>query len=293
MTMPKGWNNSNNNANTNNNNNLPLSRKQKKLLHQKAKLEASLNDVRMQIQKEEERDKGPRKRKQNKLSHHKTNLEISLQDVWRQIQKEEQKQQDKYLKKHDPPPTPQPPATPAAGGTSSKARKKTSKKKIAGIVILVILGIFGALIAIGASLSSTTNTTTPPAAVVSPAQQTEDRIARLLGNDPNRVNDPQWRQVATDILRSESMDNALLVIHSNTDWSAVVQDSDFVQESVDGFGSRSIEFECSPFGIFSHVVQKGTESGVLNVSVAQNGQIVKQANTGAAYGVVSIAGNCE
>jgi hypothetical protein len=107
MTMPKGWNNSNNNANTNNNNNLPLSRKQKKLLHQKASLEASLNDVRMQIQKEEERDKGPRKRKQNKLSHHKTNLEISLQDVWRQIQQEEQKHQDKYLKKHDPPSLPQ------------------------------------------------------------------------------------------------------------------------------------------------------------------------------------------
>lgn len=78
-----------------------------KLLHQEASLEASLNDVRMQIQKEEERDKGPRKRKQNKLSHHKTNLEISLQDVWRQIQKEEQKQQDKYLKKHGPPLSPQ------------------------------------------------------------------------------------------------------------------------------------------------------------------------------------------
>ena len=112
MTMPEGSNNSNNNANTNNNNNLPLSRKQKKLLHQKVNLEASLNDVRMQIQKEEERDKGPRKRKQNKLYHHKTNLELSLKDVWRQIQKEEQKQQDKYFKKHDrpsssPPPPPQ------------------------------------------------------------------------------------------------------------------------------------------------------------------------------------------
>jgi hypothetical protein len=64
-------------------------------------LEASLKDVRMKIQKEEERDKGPRRRKQNKLYHQKTNLELSLKDVWRQIQKEEQKQQDKYLKKHD------------------------------------------------------------------------------------------------------------------------------------------------------------------------------------------------
>jgi hypothetical protein len=87
------------------------------------------------------------------------------------------------------------------------------------------------------------------------------------------------------------MDDALLVIHSNTCWSAVVQNSDFVQESVDGFGSRSIEFECSPFGIFSHVVQKSTDYGVLNVYVAQDGRILKQAHTAAGYGVVSIAGN--
>jgi hypothetical protein len=143
-----------------------------------------------------------------------------------------------------------------------------------------------------ANLSSTTTTTTTPGAVVNQTQQTEDRIARLLQNDPNRINDPQWRQVATDIIRTENMDNALLVIHSNTGWSAVVQDSDLVQESVDGFGSRSIAFECNTFGIFSHVVQKSTDTGVLNVYVAQNGQIIKQANTGAAYGIVSIAGSC-
>ncbi len=131
-----------------------------------------------------------------------------------------------------------------------------------------------------------------PGAQYTEQQQTDERIVRLLGNDPSRINDPQWLRVATDILRTENMTNALLVIHSNTGWSAVVQDSNFVQESVDGFGSRSIEFECSPFGIFSHVVQKSTDHGVLNVYVAQNGHIVKQANTGAAYGVVSIAGNC-
>jgi hypothetical protein len=37
----------------------------------------------MQIQKEEQRDKGPRKRKQKKLAHNKTDLEISLQDAER------------------------------------------------------------------------------------------------------------------------------------------------------------------------------------------------------------------
>lgn len=130
-------------------------------------------------------------------------------------------------------PTALPAATPASGGGigSSRAPKKTrSKKKIAVIVILVIIGIFGALIAIGLSLSSTRTTTTEtaPGPVVNQTQQTEDRIARLLGNDPNRINDPQWRQVATDIIRTENMDNALLVIHSTTGWSAVVQDSDFL-----------------------------------------------------------------
>jgi hypothetical protein len=79
-------------------------------------------------------------------------------------------------------------------------------------VILVIIGIFGALIDIGLSLSSTTTTTTP-VAVVNQTQQTEDRIARLLGNDPNRINDPQWRQVVMDVLRTENMDNASLVIY--------------------------------------------------------------------------------
>jgi hypothetical protein len=123
-------------------------------------------------------------------------------------------------------------------------------------------------------------------------QQTEDRIATLLGYEPERINDPAWRQVATDIIRTENRDNAVLVIHSTTGWTAVVQDSDFVQQTIDGFGSRSIFFKCNTFGIFSNVVQKTTDSGVLDVFVAQNGHIVKQAHTGAAYGVVSMAGNC-
>jgi hypothetical protein len=110
--------------------------------------------------------------------------------------------------------------------------------------------------------------------------------SKLIQNDPNRINDPQWRQVASDIIRTEKMDNTLLVIHSTTSWNAVVQDSNFVQESVDGFGSRSIEFECNTFGVFSHVVQKSTEGGVLNVYVAQKRHIIKQANNGTAYGVV-------
>jgi hypothetical protein len=88
------------------------------------------------------------------------------------------------------------------------------------------------------------------------------------------------------------MDNALLVIHSDTSWSAVVQGSDFVQETIDGSGSRSIEVKCERNGIFPHVIQKDTESGVLNVYMAKDGQIVKQDNTAADYGVISLSGAC-
>ncbi|MGH9925583.1 MAG: hypothetical protein ACREAS_06725 [Nitrososphaera sp.] len=104
--------------------------------------------------------------------------------------------------------------------------------------------------------------------------------------------------MATEIIRSENIShgNALLVIHSDVGWSAVVQDSDFVAQSVDGFGVRSIELKCDGGfwmdGIFSHVVQKSSEYGVLNIYVAQDGRIIKQGGTGAAYGVVSVAGEC-
>lgn len=124
---------------------------------------------------------------------------------------------------------------------------------------------------------------------------TENRIRSLLANDPNRINNIHWLQVALDIISTNNTgDMAKLVIHSDTGWSAVVLDSNFVMRTVDGFGTRSIDFQCSGFGggIYSHVVQKDSESGVLNVFVAQDGRILKQAGTAADYGVVSIAGNC-
>jgi hypothetical protein len=125
---------------------------------------------------------------------------------------------------------------------------------------------------------------------------TENVLRSILANDPSRINDNDWRKVALDIISTNNTgDIAKLVIHSDTGWSAVVQDSNFVQRSVDGFGIGSIDFYCGSFGgggIYSHVVQKSTGHGVLNVYVAQDGRILKQAHTAADYGVVSIAGTC-
>ncbi len=122
----------------------------------------------------------------------------------------------------------------------------------------------------------------------------ENEIRFILQNDPNRINNIDWRQTALDIIiTGNTGDTAKLVIHSTTSWSAVVQDSNFVQRTVDGSGQRSIDFHCGGFGgVYSVVVQKSTDYGVLNVYVAQDGRILKQANTAADYGVVSIAGNC-
>jgi hypothetical protein len=158
------------------------------------------------------------------------------------------------------------------------------------IGIIVAVAVVAALVAMGINANS--GSTTPASIEGNQTQQNEDRIAAMLGNDPNRVNDPGWRQTATDILSTEHMDKALLVIHSDTSWSAVVQGSDFVQETVDGSGNRAIEVECEPNGIFSHVVQKGTVTGVIDVYMAQDGRIIKQGGTAAEYGVVSVAGNC-
>ena len=71
-------------------------------------------------------------------------------------------------------------------------------------------------------------------------------MAEILLNDPNRINDARWRQVAAEIILSETIGggNTILVIHSDTSWSAVVQDSDFVQQSTDGYGVDSVVFKC-------------------------------------------------
>src|SRR5215210_5155459 len=135
---------------------------------------------------------------------------------------------------------------------AKRTSPSSSKKVIAGIVVITLLVAIGAVYAainIGNTQGTVMNS------VSNQTQQTEDTIATLLGNEPERINDPAWGQVATDIIRTENRDNVVLVIHSTTGWTGVVHDSDFVQQTIDGFGSRSIFFKCNTFGIFSNVVQ--------------------------------------
>ena len=85
---------------------------------------------------------------------------------------------------------------------------------------------------------------------------------------------------------------ARILIISNTEWSGVVQDSDFDQFSRDGSGMQTITFECGIDGIYASTFQKDTEGGELRVLVIQNGKEIDFQKTSAAFGIVSVSGEC-
>lgn len=155
----------------------------------------------------------------------------------------------------------------------------------------VLFGGIGAAVVI-AILVGIASTATP-ASTNNNSEDLETRISSLLGNDPERIKDPTWRQVAQDVISTQDTGNrALLVIYSDTRWSGAIQNSDLVQQSIDGYGSKSIPVLCDAGGIYSVSFQKATDYGVLNLYMAQDGKIIKQGSTGAEYGVVTFAGNC-
>jgi hypothetical protein len=95
-----------------------------------------------------------------------------------------------------------------------------SKKKIVGIVIIAIVGFFGILFAIGASnLSASRAAAADLAKQISPVNQppaVEEQIKVILANDPNRINDIDWRQTALYIIvTGNTGDTAKLIVHAS------------------------------------------------------------------------------
>ncbi len=85
---------------------------------------------------------------------------------------------------------------------------------------------------------------------------------------------------------------AIVKIHSNTKWSGSILDSSFDSATKDGHGDASIPIVCTTFGIYSLAIQKQTDFGGLMVSVIQDNQTLDTKSTKAAYGVVTLSGNC-
>jgi hypothetical protein len=97
-----------------------------------------------------------------------------------------------------------------------------SKKKIVGIVIIAIVGFFGILFAIGASnLSASRAAAADLAKQISPVNANqppavEEQIKVILANDPNRINDIDWRQTALYIIvTGNTGDTAKLIVHAS------------------------------------------------------------------------------
>lgn len=87
-------------------------------------------------------------------------------------------------------------------------------------------------------------------------------------------------------------DQANVIIDSNTKWSGSILDSSFDSATKAGYGDARIPIVCTSFGIYSLAIQKQTSSGTLAVSVIQDNQTLDSKSTTAAYGMVTLSGNC-
>lgn len=97
----------------------------------------------------------------------------------------------------------------------------------------------------------------------------------------------------TNVNVSAASPNATVLIQSNTKWSGSIMDSGFDSSTRDGSGDTSIPIDCSQsMKIYSLALQKHDEGGYLTVSVVQDGVTLDKGSTTAAYGMVTLAGNC-
>jgi hypothetical protein len=82
------------------------------------------------------------------------------------------------------------------------------------------------------------------------------------------------------------------------DWQGSIMDSDMTMVSHQGRGDMILPIKCESggavagLGTVAATIQKMEEDGTLIVAIVQDGQVLKQASTSAAYGVVSIVGEC-
>lgn len=83
-----------------------------------------------------------------------------------------------------------------------------------------------------------------------------------------------------------------LEIDSDGGWSGAILDSEYASSTKSGYGNNTIAFPFSSHGIYSLAIQKQDEFGNLLVRVVKKGSILKAATTDAAYGVVTLAGQC-
>ena len=70
-------------------------------------------------------------------------------------------------------------------------------------------------------------------------------------------------------------------------------DSSFDSATKDGSGDAIIPIVCTCYGIYSLAIQKQSSTGSLMVSVIQDNKTLDTKSTDAAYGIVTLSGNCK
>jgi hypothetical protein len=83
-----------------------------------------------------------------------------------------------------------------------------------------------------------------------------------------------------------------LEIDYDGEWEGSILDSNLTNTSHDGVGISTIPFPCSDDGHYSVVVQKYDSNGTLHIKVVKEGNILKDGETDAAYGLVAVSGSC-
>lgn len=85
---------------------------------------------------------------------------------------------------------------------------------------------------------------------------------------------------------------AVLIIHSDTEWSGSILDTNFDSATIDGSGPDKIQFPCINGGTYSLAFQKQTDYGYLSLFLLQEGDAIDMKFTTADSGMVSLSGTC-
>ena len=85
---------------------------------------------------------------------------------------------------------------------------------------------------------------------------------------------------------------AVLIIHSDTEWSGSILDTNFDSAIIDGSGHDKIQFPCISRGVYSMAFQKQTDYGYLFLFLIQEGDAIDMKFTTNDYGMVSLSGTC-
>ncbi len=219
-------------------------------------------------------------------------------------------------------------AAPAGGAYSNdNVRKKTNKTKIVGIVVislLVFLGVVYALVNLAKSIDSANlsrDNSSSPASRQQPQPQPQQQeppppppdplsdppaLIREVGaymqqqgwNYPQQENHVNMTRVAEGIVISKYLEGSALVIivvQRPDCWSGSVMGSDNVQTAKEGCNTGYFSIPCSGFfGTYSLAIQRRNEGDGLpfTIQLWKGGKLLKQAETKADYGVVSLGGGC-